>query len=72
MLPRRTHWSDRLAVVAVVVVHVVVARVEVEVPRVVRVAGVERTRPVVAVAACVVEAVIVTVAGSGQEECPRS
>ena len=68
VLPRRTHWSDRLAVVAVVVVHVDVARIEVEVPCVVRVADVERTRPVVAVAACVVEAAIVTVAGSGQEE----
>ena len=67
-LPRRTHWSDRLAVAAVVVDHEVVARAEVEAPRVVRVAGVERTRPVVAVAACAAEEAIDTGAGSGQEE----
>ena len=66
----RTHWSDRLTIVAVVVVHVVVVRIEVEVPRVVRVVRVERTRPVVAVAASVVEAAIVAVASGGQEETP--
>ena len=66
----RTHWSDRLTIVAVVVVHVVVVRIEVEFPRVVRVVCVERTRPVVAVAACVVEIAIVAVASSGQEEAP--
>ena len=60
----------RVTVVAVVVVHVGVARIEVEVPRVVRVVRVERTRPVVAVAACVVETAIVAVARSGQEETP--
>ena len=58
----------RKTVVAVVVVHVGVARIEVEVPRVVRVACVERTRPVVAVVANVVELVVPTVARSGQEE----
>ena len=41
--------TNRLAVVAVVVVHVAIARIEVEVPRVVRVVLVERTRPVVTV-----------------------
>ena len=69
-LPRRTHWSDRLAVAAAAVVaHADVARIEVEEPRVVRAAGVERTRPVAAVAACIDEAAIVTAAGSGKEEC---
>ena len=58
----------RLTVVAIVVVHVVIVRIEVEVPRVVRVVRVERTRPVVPVAACIVEAAIVAVASSGQEE----
>ena len=60
----------RKAVVAVVVVHVGVARIEVEVPRVVRVVRVERTRPVVAVRASVVELTVPTVARSGQEETP--
>lgn len=60
--------SDRLTVVAVVVVHVGVARIEVEVPRVVRVVRVERTRPVVAVAASVVKLIVPAVASSGQEE----
>ncbi len=66
------HCSYRLAVVAVVVVHVGVVRIEVEVPRVVRVVRVERTRPVVAVVACVVELIVPTVAGSGQEETPSN
>ena len=57
-----------MTVVAVVVVHVGVARIEVEVPRVVRVVRVERTRPIVAVAAHIVELIVPAVAGSGQEE----
>ena len=65
VLQPRAHSSDRLTVVAVVVVHVVIVRIEVEVPRVVRVVRVERTRPVVAVAACVVETAFVAVARSG-------
>ena len=47
MLADRPNGETVVAVV--VVVHVGVARIEVEVPRVVRVVGVERTRPVVAV-----------------------
>ena len=70
MLTRGPHCSDRLTVVAVVVVHVVVVRIEVEVPRVVRVVRVERTRPIVAVRPNVVEIAIPTVARSGQEETP--
>ena len=57
-------------VIAVVVVHIGVVRIEVEVPRVVRVVGVERTRPIVAVVASVVELVVPTVARSGQEKTP--
>ena len=63
----RTHTDPAVAVVAV---HVVVARIEEEAPRVVRVVCVERTRPVVAVAACVVETAIVAVAGGRKEEKP--
>ena len=50
-----SHGADAVTVVAVVVVPVRVARIEVEVVRVVRVALVERGRPVVAVRARVVE-----------------
>ena len=52
------------AVVTVVVVDVVVATVEVEVVRVVAVVGIERTRPVVAVRALIVEVAPVAVARS--------
>ena len=68
VLTSRTHGSDRPPIVAVAVVHEVIARIEVEVPRVARAARVERTRPVVAVAACEVETAIVAGARSGQEE----
>ena len=64
----RTNWTHSVTEVAVADVHVVIARIEVEVPCVVRVVRVERTRPVVAVAACEVEAAIVAVASGGQEE----
>ena len=66
----RTHCSDGLSGVAAAMDHAVVVRIEVEVPRVVRVVCVERTRPVVAVRANIVELVIPTVASSGQEETP--
>ena len=63
----RANSSYRLTVVAVVVVPVPVAGIEVHVVRVVVVVRVERTRPVVAVTARVVEVVIPAVA-SGREE----
>jgi len=59
-----------LPVVAVVVVPIHVARIEVEVVRVVRVARVERRGPVVAVRAGIVEVAIVAIA-SGREEDKR-
>ena len=64
----RANGTNGLPVVAVVVVHVAIARIEVEVPRVVRVVRVERTRPVVAVGPGIVELTVVAVAGSGQED----
>ena len=61
------HGADALPVVAVVVVPVHVARVEVQVVGVVRVVRIERTRPIVAVGACVVERRVVAPARSGEE-----
>ena len=64
MLP---HWADSEPLIAIAVFHVVaVARVEVEVEAKRVEWGVcdERTRPVVAAAACVVD----TAASGGQEE----
>lgn len=59
------HCADRESVVTVVVVlRVDVVRVEVQFVRVVRVAGVERRRPVVAVLTSVVEVLSVAVTGS--------
>ena len=58
-----SHRTDRLPVVAVVVVPVEVARIEVEVPRVVRIVRIWRRRPAVAVRAGVVEVRVVAVAG---------
>ena len=55
----------RITVVTVVVVHVGVARIEVEVPRVVRIVRIGRTRPVVAVVAHIVDRSPVAVARSG-------
>lgn len=60
--------ANGLPVVTVVVVHVAIARIEVEVPRVVGIARVERTRPVVAVGTGIVETTIVAVASSGQKD----
>ena len=56
------NWTNTKPIVPIVVVPVHVAGIEVHVPRVVRVVRVERTRPVVAVAACVVERTVVAVA----------
>ena len=36
VLMRGTHWPDRMTVAAIVVVHIAIARIEVEAPRVVR------------------------------------
>ena len=55
ILTRGAHRTDRLAVVADAVEHAADARIEVEVPRVARIICVERSRPVIAVGACVVE-----------------
>ena len=62
------HSTHSVAVVAVAVVRVVIAGIEVQVPRAVRMALVERSRPVVAVGACVAEATIVAIAGSGEKD----
>lgn len=62
--------SDRVAVVAVVVVRIDVSIVEVQVPRVVRVVRIERRRPVVAVRTLIVETRFVAVARRRQEK-PR-
>lgn len=64
----RAYWAHGLSVVTVVVVPVHIAGIEVHVVRVVRVVRVERTRPVVAVAACVVERTVVAVARSGERK----
>ena len=66
-----THGAHRVTVVAVVVVPVRIPGVEVQVVRVVRVALVERRRPVVAVRARVVELTIPAVACGGKEETVR-
>lgn len=72
VLGRHAHGPYGLSVVAIVVViRVAFVRIEVEFPRVVRVAGVERRRPVVAVGTCVVELVIVAVAGGREENTTR-
>ena len=62
----RAHWPHGVSVVTVVVVPVHIAGIEVHVPRVARVVRIERTRPVVAVAACVVERTVVAVARCGE------
>ena len=68
VLRSRTHGTHTLTAVAAAVAHFVIVRTEAEAPRVVRVARVERTRPVEAVAACVEETAIAAVASGGQEE----
>lgn len=57
-----------MTVVAVVVVPIPIARIEVEVVRVVRVVRIERGRPVVAVGAGIVELAIPAVARSRKEK----
>ena len=68
VLPRRTHWSDRLTTAAIVAAHMATVRIKVEVPRAARVVRVERTRPVAAAAACTDEAAFVAVACGRQED----
>ena len=63
----RANRTDGLTVVAIVVVPVHVVRIEVEVPRVVRVVLVERRRPIVAVVADIVEIRVVAIARSGKK-----
>ena len=65
VLTDRAHTE---AFVAVEVVHAAVERDEVEAPRVVRAAGVERPRPVVTAGVWVVELRVPAAAGGGQEE----
>ena len=62
-----TDGANALAVVAVVVVRVDIAGIEVQVVSVVAIARIERTRPIVAVATCIVEARIVAITGSRQK-----
>ena len=64
----RAHGAHGLSVVAVVVVPVPIARIEVQVVRVVVVVRIERTGPVVAVAARVVEVVVPAVARGRKED----
>lgn len=63
-LPDETH---RVTVVPIVVVHVEIARIEVQVATVVRIARIERTRPVVAVGTRIVETRPIAVARSREE-----
>lgn len=67
MLGLRADCTDRLTVVAVVVVPVPVGGVEVEVVRVVGVVRILRTRPVVAVGTDVVELIVPTIPTSRKE-----
>ena len=62
------HWANAKPIVTVVVVPVHIAGIEVHVPRVVRGVRVERTRPIVAVAACIVERTVVAVARGGERK----
>ena len=62
------HGTNRVTVVAVVVVPIHIGRIEPQVPRVVRVGLVERTRPVVAVRANVVEVSTVAVTGGRKKK----
>ena len=63
----RANGTNRLTVVAVVVVPVPIARIEVEVVSVVAVRRVERRGPIVAVLARVVEVIIPAIARRGEE-----
>ena len=68
VLTRRAQRADSVTVAPAAVAHVVIVRIEAEAPRVVRVVRVERTRPVVAATASVVELAIPAAASGGQEE----
>ena len=59
-------WAYRLSVVAIVVVPVHIARIEVHVVGVVRITRIERTRPVVAVRTNIVERSAIHVTRCGQ------
>ena len=63
----RAHWAHTPTVVAVVAEHVDVARIEEQVPRVVRVVRAERALPVAAVRTSVAERTIEAIPCSGQE-----
>ena len=65
---RHAHSTDALTVVAVVVVPVHVARIEVKVVGVVGVVSIQRARPIVAVRTRVVERASVAVARGGQAD----
>ena len=65
VLTDRAHTE---AIAAAAVVHVATVRIEAEAPRIGRVVGAERPRPVEAAGAGVVELRVPTDAGSGQEE----
>ena len=63
----RADRADRLTVAANAVVPAHIARIEVEVPRVVRVVLAERRRPIVAVVADIVEKRVEAIARSGKK-----
>ena len=65
VLMRGAHWTYRVSTATVVAGHDSSVRVEVAVPRVARVASVERGRPVEAVVARQVELAAPAVAGCG-------
>ena len=62
------HWANAKPIATVVVAPEHTAGIEVHVPRVVRGVRVERTRPIVAVAACIVERTDVAGARGGEED----
>ena len=68
LLGRNADGTNGQPVVALVVVHVVIDRIEVEFPRVVRKVRAERTRPVVAIGTGIGELTAVADARSGQED----
>ena len=63
-----TDSANSKPIVAVVVAHAVIVRIEVEAPCEVRIVRVERTRSVVAVGTSTVELTIGAGASSGQED----
>lgn len=65
------YCTHRLTIVAVVVVPVHIARIEVQVVSVVRVARIKRTTPVVAVRTRIIQTRIVAIARSWQENVQK-